>query len=275
MTIKLSPEKIAYLNLGCGHHFSSDWNNLDLVGHEGVEPFDIRQRLPYPQGSFDVVYSSHVLEHLTPDDGAQFLGEKYRVLKPGGICRIAVPDLEKICRAYLRHLEESALSPTQENLLAYNWSVLQLLDQLVRDKPGGRMLEALQRGHYDAEFVSTLFGDEFGPHFPGTQDAASPAANRGILFHLARRVYRFVHPVRPVDPRKTGENHRWLYDRLSLKLALSVAGFEDFGVKTHLDSNIPHWAKYNLDLSDDGKRARKPDSIFVEARKPPDSQPPV
>jgi len=49
MMIKLSPENIAYLNLGCGNHFFSDWNNLDLVKFEGVEFFDIMEaRKPLP-----------------------------------------------------------------------------------------------------------------------------------------------------------------------------------------------------------------------------------
>jgi len=275
MTIKLSPEKVAYLNVGCGDHFSSDWNNLDLVRCEGVEPFDIRRPLPYPDGSFDVVYSSHVLEHLTPDGGGQFLREQFRVLKSGGICRIAVPDLEEICRIYLRQLEEAERAPSRENLLAYDWTVLQLLDQLVRERPGGRMAEALRRGHYQAEFISTLFGDEFAAHLPGAAPSAPPQPRKGFLYSMARKLFRFVKPAKPISPVETGENHRWLYDRLSLKLALSDAGFENFGVKTYLDSDIPHWSRYNLDISSDGSHARKPDSIFVEARKPPTSQPPV
>lgn len=268
MNIKLSPEKIAYLNVGCGRHFSTDWNNLDLVECEGVVPFDIRQALPYADDSFDVVYSSHVLEHLTPDAGERFLREQFRVLKPGGICRVVVPNLEEICRIYLRHLEEADRTPSRENLLSYDWSVLQLLDQLVRDKPGGRMAEALQQGHYEVEFVSALFGDEFAGCLTNGPAAASKKPNRGFFFSIARKLFRFVKPAKSISPRETGESHRWLYDRLSLKLVMLAAGFENFDVKTYLDSDIPYWSQYNLDISSDRKRARKPDSIFVEARKP-------
>lgn len=270
MTIKLSPENIAYLNVGCGNHFSIHWNNLDLVRCPGVEPFDLRHPLPFPEDSFDVVYSSHVLEHLPPDDGERFLREQFRVLKPGGICRVAVPDLEKICRLYLRSLEQAEQAPSRENLLAYDWSVLQLLDQLVRETPGGRMGEALRRGDYDAAFVSKLFGDEFAAHLSAARSAHQPVPRRrGFWWSIARKWYRAIKPAQSPSPRQTGESHRWLYDKLSLRVALTGAGFADFGVKTYLESAIPHWSKYNLDLSSDGTRARKPDSIFVEARKPP------
>ncbi len=53
------------------------------------------RRLPLPSSSCQVVYSSHVLEHLAPDDEAlSFLGEAFRILEPGARIRLAVPDLD-------------------------------------------------------------------------------------------------------------------------------------------------------------------------------------
>jgi predicted SAM-dependent methyltransferase len=55
---------------------------------------DLVTGIPFDDGSVDFVYSSHFLEHLTKADGDRLLAESYRVLRPGGTVRVAVPDLE-------------------------------------------------------------------------------------------------------------------------------------------------------------------------------------
>lgn len=55
---------------------------------------DLTHPLPYPDGAFEAVFGSHVLEHLTPREADAALRELRRVLRPGGIIRIAVPDLD-------------------------------------------------------------------------------------------------------------------------------------------------------------------------------------
>jgi predicted SAM-dependent methyltransferase len=61
---------------------------------------DLTQPLPYPDGAFEAAFGSHVLEHLTPDEGERLLLELHRVLRPGGILRIAVPDLDAVVASY-------------------------------------------------------------------------------------------------------------------------------------------------------------------------------
>lgn len=56
--------------------------------------------LPYPDNSVEVIFSSHVFEHLFLDEVEKLINECFRVLKPGGICRVVVPDLEKIMALY-------------------------------------------------------------------------------------------------------------------------------------------------------------------------------
>ena len=70
------------------------------------------------------------------------------------------------------------------------------------------------------------------------------------------------------DPRKSGEAHRWMYDRVSLVQLLEVVGFSQCEVTTFDRSSIPNWEKYNLDVSRHGPFPRKPDSLFVEGIKP-------
>lgn len=63
----------------------------------GIYIHDIR-KLPFRDVSVDVVYSSHALEHVYVREAQQVLRETYRVLKPGGIIRLALPDGESIAR---------------------------------------------------------------------------------------------------------------------------------------------------------------------------------
>jgi len=83
---------------------------------------DLSRGLPFGAGSADAVYHSHVLEHLARGVARGFLLEVKRVLKPDGIHRIAVPDFERLCRAYVEHLAACETSPPEaarhENLIA-------------------------------------------------------------------------------------------------------------------------------------------------------------
>jgi len=56
--------------------------------------------LPYGDNSVTAIFSSHVFEHLFMDEVEKLIGECHRVLKPGGVCRVVVPDLEKIISLY-------------------------------------------------------------------------------------------------------------------------------------------------------------------------------
>jgi hypothetical protein len=60
-----------------------------------------------------------------------------------------------------------------------------------------------------------------------------------------------------------------MYDRVSLKLLLEEAGFVDYKVCRFDESRIPDWDRYRLDHAREGDKPRKPDSLFVEATKPP------
>lgn len=58
-------------------------------------------RIPCPAGCSAAVYSSHMIEHLDRAEARSFLAEVMRVLQPGGVVRLAVPDLSMLVRAYL------------------------------------------------------------------------------------------------------------------------------------------------------------------------------
>ena len=58
------------------------------------------QPLPFPDGTVDYVYTSHLLEHLYRQDAERLLGDVLRGLKPGGVIRVCVPDLERAFDLY-------------------------------------------------------------------------------------------------------------------------------------------------------------------------------
>ncbi len=78
------------LHLGCGGHMIEGWENTDLP------QVDIRKRLPYPDNSASHMFCEHCVEHVTHQEAWNFFEECYRVLAPGGVVRIAVPDMVKL-----------------------------------------------------------------------------------------------------------------------------------------------------------------------------------
>jgi predicted SAM-dependent methyltransferase len=91
------------LQLGAADKLKPGWLNTDLhdYGRGGELVYlDARKRFPLPDASFDLVYSEHMLEHLTYADGQRCLRECLRVLRPDGTIRIATPSLERLARLY-------------------------------------------------------------------------------------------------------------------------------------------------------------------------------
>lgn len=284
MSIAKTPSGRAYLHIwreGTAYEISNklslykEWNNVrfTLLPHPpeaGIHQRDIRQPLPFPDQVFDAVYANHVLEHLTPAEGSRFVGELLRMLKPGGICRIVVPDLESTCREYLDCLATGLSDPSEQNLKRYRFAVLALIDQMVRDDSGGLLLELLKRGDFDVEQVRRRSGDVFEKYFPPRQP--EPTLLQKIRTHSPRLLaYEILRRAKLAlirnDPRKTREANKWMYDRLSLRHLLEQAGFNQFSVRSHGDSEIPDWDRYNFDKSNRGDYPIEP-SQYVEARKP-------
>lgn len=80
------------LHLGCQHNRINGWENLDYP------EIDIRNPLPWPAESAAFVFLEHVIEHVPPSDAYQFFEEAWRVLAPGGVLRLAFPDVVRIAR---------------------------------------------------------------------------------------------------------------------------------------------------------------------------------
>ncbi|WP_254510348.1 class I SAM-dependent methyltransferase [Anatilimnocola floriformis] len=89
------------LNWGCGPLTPFGWINSDIAAGPGVDVVaDILQGLPFPDNHFDYIVSIHVLPELAYRELDPALHELRRVLKPGGILRLSLPDLDLAINAY-------------------------------------------------------------------------------------------------------------------------------------------------------------------------------
>ena len=120
------------LHLGCFDHVFEGWINTDITLHifisrapglaallsafglispdryqqykqgifRKVKYLDATGRFPWTDNFFSIIYTSHMLQNLHEADAINCLKECYRVLAPGGLVRIAVPDLDTLIRSY-------------------------------------------------------------------------------------------------------------------------------------------------------------------------------
>jgi SAM-dependent methyltransferase len=284
------------LNVGCGRCYHDAWVNLDLNHSDtAVLQHDLIKGLPFKDNHFDAVYHSHVLEHLAPDEGAAMIRECYRVLKPNGILRVVVPDLEQIARLYLQQ-HELACQGDKVAMANYDWMKLELIDQMVRRRSGGRMGQFITSPVIsNPEFVLSRLGSEFNLCLAAVrQEQASQAGTSRVqnqrnqarsywLSRIKKRgqqlhqlwVLKFIGLMLGKKMRQAceegifrsqGEVHRWMYDRHSLNQLCLQCGFVNCTLQSAFDSQIQSFNDYQLDEIDG--RVRKPDSLFFECIKP-------
>src|SRR5262249_17802855 len=128
-----APEEVRRLNWGCGDHFGSGWINSDIKDMPGVDlPADIRVGLPLDTESIDYATSIHALPEIHYDDIVGALTELRRVLKTGGVLRLALPDLDRGIQAYLAGDRDYFLVPDEHaeaigskfitQIIWYGWS---------------------------------------------------------------------------------------------------------------------------------------------------------
>lgn len=91
------------LHLGSGARLIDGWTNIDLEGEPSpyFMAYDLRRGLPFGEGSVDRIFSEHFFEHLHRYDAVKLLADCHRVLIPGGVIRVSVPDLRKLIRQYI------------------------------------------------------------------------------------------------------------------------------------------------------------------------------
>ena len=279
------------LNLGCGQKYHNDWLNIDFVSNNDyVIQHNLLEGIPIEDNEVAVVYHSHILEHFSKKDGFHFMEECYRVLKPNGIIRIAVPDLEIIAIEYIRNLE-LAMEGNVEAKHNYEWIKLELFDQTVRNESGGDMKNYLyqpiiENESYVFERIGSegkiiresflnkkiLIQDEKKPIQPKVSVLKSfLKKGKSVIDKIQSRKRKSYLTEQELKALKIGqfrlggEIHQWMYDRYSLSKLLSQVGFSQIKVCSAFESEIQNWETYQLDVING--EVRKPDSLFIEAKK--------
>ena len=82
---------------------SADQKELILAARKyGIKWANATKKIPHSSGTVQAIYTSHMVEHLDREEIGLFLDEAYRVLQPGGVIRIVVPDLRTLVESYLK-----------------------------------------------------------------------------------------------------------------------------------------------------------------------------
>ena len=265
------------LNFGCGKRLAAGWTHIDFHSDDPrIQKVNLLQGFPFPEASFDVVYSSHVLEHFTQEQAQFLLREAQRVLKPQGILRLSVPDLESLCREYLRILDLPA--ETADKAKKYEWIAIELLDQLVRSQTFGKMGEFYTRLNQADDpnlraYVAERIGEipDTNPPPPTWSDRLAPFHPKNLGTTLTYGYLKLISYLIPPNLRnmvfvetQIGERHRWMYDTYSLTALLEDLGFQHCQGVRHNESAIPGFVEDGLDTNHDGT-PYKTNSIYVEA----------
>lgn len=88
------------LHLGCGSRYIPGFVHVDAQPAPHVDIVGPVEKLPMDDNSVSLIYASHVLEHFGRYAYKAVLKEWFRVLKPGGILRLSVPDFAASAAIY-------------------------------------------------------------------------------------------------------------------------------------------------------------------------------
>jgi hypothetical protein len=287
MTVDGKTGQVDKTNIACGGTFvaGDGWLNLDFapMGPD-VKAADLLATLPIGTQSLSLVYSSHFLEHIPKPRVDGFLRECYRVLKADGVLRLVLPDFEEMASEYLRRRDAGEHEQA-------NFVVVEIIDQCVRDRPGGqlkveytRFRNAPQDHAAMIDYVLERTGEMLASNGTAGHERLSgqgrplsvwERARRGaatVRTRLQRRWVNFLLSGLPtafraqnVSMASVGERHHWLWDFHQLREALEAAGFTDVSRATATTSRYVNFPFDPLDIDANRLSRKGKESMYVEA----------
>ncbi len=95
------------LVFGCGETRYPGWTGIDCFRGQAVDlQLDLRRSLPFRTNTVELCYSEHFVEHLYPEEAERHFAEVFRILKPGGMYRVAAPAAIRFAQKYLENDRE-------------------------------------------------------------------------------------------------------------------------------------------------------------------------
>jgi len=149
----------------------SQYQFIQFAKFNQIEFGDATKGLPISSGSVDVLYSSHMLEHLDTTEARLFLKEARRVLRSGGIIRLSVPDLHKQARKYLEFGDADAFIANTQLCQSKPKTIMQRLRILI---VGARQHRWMYDGPSVVRLLSSMGFKEPCVLSAGTTMIASP-----------------------------------------------------------------------------------------------------
>jgi ubiquinone/menaquinone biosynthesis C-methylase UbiE len=198
---------------------------------------------------------------------AALMRECHRVLKPGGLLRLVVPDLLEMCTRYVQARQAGAHDVADR-------LVLEMLDQCVRRQSGGELAGFYEQVRASGDPALKRWVFERSGETLDTAPAATPRSwSARVSGALQRRYIRLLWRLMPqafreqnVSLADVGELHAWLYDAHSLGQILMQAGFSQITQQRHDRSSEPGFPLRPLDCTAAGEPRKGLQSLYLEAR---------
>lgn len=265
-----------FLNLACGDFYldTPEWINIDWYPHStSVKKANLLNPLPFPDNHFDIVYSSHFIEHIPKSRIEKFMNECHRVLKPGGTIRIVVPDFENIAREYVKNIDSGKNEEAEFN-------VIEMIDQCVRTRSGGELSRWRARSDI-SDIMKSYVSNRTGYRYKEMHNKPISRRTynlqeipRKALIKLSNVYIAFMVRLLPkwflenhINFTNTGELHRWVYDFNTMKSTLIQSGYSKVTRVSASKSSIPSFPFFPLDIDQSGVSRKGQESMYVEALK--------
>jgi predicted SAM-dependent methyltransferase len=265
-----------FLNLACGDYFivSESWVNLDWAPKsKKVIQANLLDRLPFEDYSFDFIYCSHFLEHISKKDVLKFLTECNRVLKSNGRVRFVLPDFENIAREYVNNIDNDFLKFAEFN-------IIEMIDQCVRKESGGELKQWYKNSIGDPElsrYINTRTGYKSNQNPRNKYQILNKFQNltfKKVYFLIQLKAINAIVKLFPKWYRDSyfsttaiGEKHLWVHDFNSVRQVLLQSSFNRVIRLDAFTSQELDFPVVPLDVDLEGFPIKGAESMYIEASK--------